>query len=152
QKRLELVREISPMASVVAMLANPLSPDAIPEIGSVQAAAAPLGLQLALFNASTPRELETAFTDLAARRPDALLVGTDPFFLNQRADIVARVARLRIPAIYPFRDYTAAGGLISYGTNIPNSYRQAGIYAGRILTGAKPADLPVIQPTAFELV
>ena len=146
------MRDISPKASVIAMLANPLSPDAIQEIGSVQAGAPLLGLQLAMFNASTPSDIDAAFTAIAARKLDALLVGTDPFFLNRRAQIVARAATLRIPAIYPFRDYVMEGGLISYGTSIANSYRQAGIYAGRILKGAKPADLPVMQPTTFELV
>jgi putative ABC transport system substrate-binding protein len=152
QKRLEVVRELLPKASVVALLVNPLSPDTGPEIASVQPAAQALGLQLAMFNASTPNEIETAFIALADRRPDALLVGTDPFLLNRRDDIVARTASLKIPAIYPFRDYASSGGLISYGTNIANSYRQAGIYTGRILKGDKPADLPVMQPTVFELV
>jgi putative tryptophan/tyrosine transport system substrate-binding protein len=152
QKRLEILRDILPKASVVAMLANPLSPDAIPEIGPVQAGAGPLGFQLVMFNASTVGEIEAAFAAIAARKPDALLVGTDPFFVDQRANIVARAANLRIPAIYPFRQYATAGGLISYGTNLEASYRQAGIYTGRILAGAKPADLPVMQPTTFELV
>ena len=105
-----------------------------------------------MFNASTVGEIEAAFAAIAARKPDALLVGTDPFFVDQRANIVARAANLRIPAIYPFRQYATAGGLISYGSNIEASYRQAGIYTGRILAGAKPADLPVMQPTTFELV
>jgi ABC-type uncharacterized transport system substrate-binding protein len=152
QKRLEVVRELLPKASVVALLVNPLSPDTGPEIASVQLGAQALGLQLAMFNASTPNEIETAFIALADRRPDALLVGTDPFLLNRRDDIVARTASLKIPAIYPFRDYVSSGGLISYGTNVANSYRQAGIYTGRILKGDKPADLPVMQPTVFELV
>jgi putative ABC transport system substrate-binding protein len=152
QKRLEVVRELLPKASVVALLVNPLSPDTGPEIASVQPGAQALGLQLAMFNASTPNEIETAFIALADRRPDALLVATDPFLLNRRDDIVARTALLKIPAIYPFRDYASSGGLISYGTNIANSYRQAGIYTGRILKGDKPADLPVMQPTVFELV
>ena len=152
QKRLEILRDILPKASVVAMLANPLSPDAIPEIGSVQAGAGPLGFQLVMFNASTVGDIEAAFAAIAARKPDALLVGTDPFFVDQRANIVARAANLRIPAIYPFRQYATAGGLISYGTNLEASYRQAGIYTGRILAGATPADLPVMQPTTFELV
>jgi len=152
QKRLEILRDILPKASVVAMLANPLSPDAIPEIGPVQAGAGPLGFQLVMFNESTVGEIEAAFAAIAARKPDALLVGTDPFFVDQRANIVARAANLRIPAIYPFRQYATAGGLISYGSNIEASYRQAGIYTGRILAGAKPADLPVMQPTTFELV
>jgi putative ABC transport system substrate-binding protein len=152
QKRLEMLRDISPKASVIAMLANPLSPDAIPEIGSVQAGAQSLGLQLAMYNASTAREIEAAFAAIATQKPDALLVGTDPFFTDHRADIVARANGLKIPAIYPFREFAAEGGLISYGTNIASSYRQAGIYAGRILKGVKPADLPVMQPTTFELV
>ena len=95
QKRLEILRDIAPKASVIAMLVNPISPDSVPEIGPVQAGAQALGLQLAMFNASTPIEIAAAFTAIAARKPDALLVGTDPFFLNQRADIVARAARLR---------------------------------------------------------
>jgi putative ABC transport system substrate-binding protein len=152
QKRLEILRDISPKASVIAMLANPLSPDAIPEIGSVQAAAQSFGFQLAMFNASTTSQIEVAFAAMAAQKADALLVGTDPFFAVQRADIVAQAARLKIPAIYPWREYAEAGGLISYGTKIASSYRQAGIYAGRILKGVKPADLPVMQPTTFELV
>ena len=152
QKRLEMLRDISPKASVIAMLANPLSPDAIPEISSVQTGAQSLGLQLAMFNASTASDIEAAFAAIAAQKADALLVGTDPFYVNQRADIVARAAGLKIPAIYPFREYVTEGGLISYGANIASSYRQAGIYTGRILNGVKPADLPVMQPTTFELV
>jgi putative tryptophan/tyrosine transport system substrate-binding protein len=152
QKRLEMLREIVPKASVIAMLVNPASPDAAPEFGAVQAGAQALGLQLAMFNASTPSEVSAAFAAITERKPDALLVGTDPFLLNQRDDIAARAARLRIPAIYPFREFAADGGLISYGTNIADAYRQAGIYSARILKGAKPADLPVMQPTKFELV
>jgi ABC-type uncharacterized transport system substrate-binding protein len=152
QKRLEMLRELSPKALVIAMLVNPLSPDSIPEISHVQAAAQVLGLRLEMFNASTPSEIEAAFAEITASKPDALLVGTDPFFLNRRDDIVARAARLRVATIYPFRDYATAGGLISYGANIASSYRQAGIYAGRILSGAKLVELPVMQPTTFELV
>jgi putative ABC transport system substrate-binding protein len=137
---------------VIAMLANPLSPDALPEIGHVQAGPQSMKLQLAMFNASATRDIDAAFAAVAAMKPDALLVGTDPFLLNERADIIARAAALKIPAIYPFREFAAEGGLMSYGTNIASSYRQAGIYAGRILNGAKPADLPVMQPTTFQLV
>jgi putative ABC transport system substrate-binding protein len=152
QKRLEVLREIVPKASVVALLVNPLSPDTVPEIASVQTGAQALGVKLAMFNASSAQEIENAFRDIAAQRPDALIIGTDPFLLNKRDEIVKLVTTLKIPAIYPFRDYAASGGLISYGTNIANSYRQAGIYAGRILKGDKAGELPVMQPTAFELV
>jgi putative ABC transport system substrate-binding protein len=152
QKRLELVRDLVPKATTVAMLANPLSPDAPPEIREVQATAQANGLQLRMLNASTPGEIEAAFASLAGQRPDALLVGGDPFYMARREDIVRLAARAGLPAVYPFREFTEAGGLISYGTNIANSYRQAGIYAGRILGGAKPNDLPVMQPTTFELV
>ena len=152
QKRLELVRDLVPKAAVVAMLANPLSPDAVPEIREVQAAAQANGVQLRMLNASTPGEIEAAFASFAGQRPDALLVGGDPFYMARREDIVRLVARSGLAAVYPFREFPEAGGLISYGTNLANSYRQAGIYAGRILSGAKPSDLPVVQPTTFELV
>jgi putative ABC transport system substrate-binding protein len=152
QKRLELVRDLVPKATVVAMLANPLSPDAVPEIREVQAAAQVNGLQLRMLNASTPSDIEAAFASLAKQRPDALLVGGDPFYMARREDIVQLVARSGLPAVYPFREFTEAGGLISYGTSLANAYRQAGIYAGRILGGVKPGDLPVMQPTTFELV
>lgn len=152
QKRLELVRDLSPKATIVAMLVNPLSPDTVVEIRLIQSAAQTLGLQLAMFNAATPAEIDAAFDTIAERRPDALLIGTDPFFVNQRTQIVGRASQLSVPTIYPFRDYAAAGGLLSYGANIANSYRQAGIYAGRILKGTNPAELPVMQPTTFELV
>ena len=152
QKRLELLRDLLPKTAVVAMLANPLSPDAVPEIREVQAAAQASGVGLRMVNASTSGELDAAFASLASQRPDALLVGADPFYMTRREDIVRLVARSGLAAIYPFREFAEAGGLISYGTNIANSYRQAGIYAGRILAGAKPDDLPVMQPTKFELV
>ena len=152
QERLEILRDIAPKASVVAMLANPTSPEAVPEIGTVQAAAQSMGVELAMFNVSAVSEFDATFAAIAGRRPDAVLVGTDPLFVNQREDIVAHANRLRLLTICPFREYAAAGGLISYGSSIPNAYRQAGIYAARILKGEKPADLPVKQPTAFELV
>jgi putative ABC transport system substrate-binding protein len=105
-----------------------------------------------MHNASTPVELDAAFDAIAAQHPDALLVGSDPFLFARRNDLVAFAARNKIPTTYPFREFADSGGLISYGTNIPNAYRQAGIYVGRILKGAKPAELPVVQPTKFELV
>ncbi len=152
QKRLELVRDLLPKAAVVAMLANPLSPDAAPEIREVQAAAQAYGVQLRMLTASTSDEIEAAFASLADERPDALLVGGDPFYMAHREEIVRLAARSGLPAVYPFREFADAGGLISYGSNLANSYRQAGIYAGRILSGAKPGDLPVMQPTTFELI
>ena len=152
QKRLEMLRDLSPKTLTVAMLVNPVSPDTISEIRSVQTGALALGIKLAMFNASTLSEIEAAFNSIAEQRPDALLIGGDPFFLGQRTEIVARAGRLSLPTIYPFREFVVAGGLMSYGANIPNSYRQAGIYAGKILKGAKPAELPVMQPATFELV
>jgi len=152
QKRLGILLELVPKATVIAMLVNPVSPDSIPEIGATQAVAQQRGLQLQMLNASTPDELNAVFASLDQKRPHALVVASDPFYVIRREELAAQVARLAIPAIYPFREFPAAGGLISYGTNIANSYRQAGIYAARILKGAKTADLPVMQPTTFELV
>jgi putative ABC transport system substrate-binding protein len=152
QKRLEILRELVPNAAKIAMLVNPISPDAVPEIRDVQAAAQANGLSIKLLNASTVSELDAAFGTLADLRPDALLVGSDPFFNARSEQLAMLTARAGIPAIYPFREHTDSGGLISYGTSIPNAYRQAGIYAARILKGEKPADLPVQQPTKFELV
>jgi putative tryptophan/tyrosine transport system substrate-binding protein len=151
-KRLGLLLDLAPKSSIIAMLVNPISPNAAPEIEDGQAAAQAIGLQVKMYNASTPNELNAAFVAIGGQRPDALFVGSDPFFVNRREELVALAARLGIPAAYPQRDYVAAGGLISYGTNIASAYLQAGIYAGRILKGAKPADLPVMRPTTFELV
>jgi len=151
-KRLGLLRELAPKASIIAVLINPISPNAAPEIKDMHTTAQAIGVQLKIFNASTPDELNSAFVAISEQRPDALLVGSDPFFVNQRSELVELATRLRIPAAYSQREYVAAGGLISYGTNIANVYRQAAAYAGRILHGAKPADLPVMQPTTFELV
>jgi putative ABC transport system substrate-binding protein len=151
-KRLGLLRDLAPKASVVAMLVNSISPNAAPEIADAQAAAKTVGLQLKMFNASTPNEINGAFAAIAGQHPDALLVGSDPFLVNRREELIGLAARLGIPAVYTQREYVNAGGLISYGTNVANVYRQAGIYAGRILKGAKPADLPVMLPTVFELV
>ena len=151
QKRLEILRELVPKAKVVAMVVNPFSPDAPPEIRDVQATARANGLQLSLLNASTAAELDTAFTALETRRPDALLVGGDPFYLVQAPKIIERIDRAGLVAVHAFREFTEVGGLVSYGTNIANTYRQVGIYVGRILKGAKPADLPVLQSTKFQL-
>ena len=151
-KRLELLREIAPKLAALAMLANPLSPESTSEIKDVQAAAQTMGLQLKIFNASTLNELSTAFTAIAELRPDALLVASDPFFLLRREELTVLAARIGAPAIYPFREFAPSGGLISYGTNIASTYRQAGIYTGRILRGVKPAELPIMLPTQFWMV
>ena len=151
-KRLELLREIAPKLAALAMLANPLSPESTSEIKDVQAAAQTMGLQLKIFNASTLNELSTAFTAIAELRPDALLVASDPFFLLRREELTVLAARIGAPAIYPFREFAPSGGLISYGTNIASTYRQAGIYTGRILRGAKPAELPIMLTTQFWMV
>ena len=151
-KRLELLREIAPKLAALAMLANPLSPESTSEIKDVQVAAQTMGLQLKIFNASTLNELSTAFTAIAELRPDALLVASDPFFLLRREELTVLAARIGAPAIYPFREFAPSGGLISYGTNIASTYRQAGIYTGRILRGVKPAELPIMLPTQFWMV
>jgi putative tryptophan/tyrosine transport system substrate-binding protein len=149
-KRLELVRDLLPKATVVAMLANPTTPDAVQEIGAVQATAPAIGLQLKMLNATNLNEIESGVASLAG--PDAVMVGVDPLFYSQRNEVVAIVRRSGLPAIYPFREYSKTGGLMSYGASIPDAVRQAGIYVGRILRGEKPADLPVMQPTKFELI
>ena len=152
QKRLEMLRDLSPKTSTVAMLVNPVSPDTISEIRSVQTGALALGIKLAMFNASTLSEIEAAFNEHRRTETGRTLDRRRPLFLGQRTEIVARAGRLSLPTIYPFREFVVAGGLMSYGADIPNSYRQAGIYAGKILKGAKPAELPVMQPATFELV
>jgi putative ABC transport system substrate-binding protein len=152
QKRLEILRELAPKMRLIPMLVNAASPDALPELRDVQSAAQAMGLELQVVSARTPEEIDSAFAAFAQQRPDALLIGSDPFFVIRREQLVAAAARLKVPTVYPFREFTAAGGLMSYGTNIANAYRQAGIYSGRILKGDKAADLPVMQPTTFELV
>jgi putative ABC transport system substrate-binding protein len=137
---------------VIALLVNPNFPATERVIRDMQEAARAKGLQLHILNASTESEIDAAFASLVQQQAGALLVGTDPFFLNRREQIVALAARHAVPAIYEFRQYATAGGLISYGASITAVNRQIGIYAGRILKGAKPADLPVLQPTTFELV
>jgi putative ABC transport system substrate-binding protein len=152
QKRLEILRELAPKMRLIPMLVNAASPDALPELRDVQSAAQAMGLELQVVSARTPEEIDSAFAALAQQHPDALLIGSDPFFTIRREQLVAAAARLKVPTVYPFREFAAAGGLMSYGTNIVNAYRQAGIYSGRILKGDKAADLPVMQPTTFELV
>jgi putative tryptophan/tyrosine transport system substrate-binding protein len=152
EKRLGILLQLVPRAAVIAMLANPVSPDVVPEIKAMQAVTQQRGLQLQLLNAATPGELDVAFTALAEKRPDALVVASDPFYLTRASELVALAAKLALPTMYPFLEFSGPGGLVSYGTNRLNTYRLAGGGASRILKGAKPADLPVMQPTLFELV
>jgi putative ABC transport system substrate-binding protein len=150
-KRLELLTELVPQAGVIALLVNPNDPN-IERFGDVQEAARTKGVQLYILKASTEGEIDAAFPTLVQRHADALLVTTEPFFNSRREQLVALASRHAVPAIYGWREFTASGGLISYGPSLPGIYRQVGIYAGRMLKGAKPADLPVQQPTTFELV
>ena len=151
-KRLALLHELTPTASVIAVLINPTSTLAKAQAVDVQAAARNLGRKIEIVKAGSEREFETAFATIAQLRSGALLVAADPFFNSRRDHPVAQVARYAIPAVYEGRDFALAGGLMTYGINISDMYRQAGTYAGRILNGAKPSDLPVMQPTTFELV
>jgi putative ABC transport system substrate-binding protein len=152
QKRLEILRELLPKAGNIVMIVNPNTPDAVPEIREVQAAAQVNGFQITTLNATTVSDLDEAFKVLAGNRPDALLIGSDPFFVSRSEQFAKFASQAKIPTIYPFRESTDAGGLISYGTNIPNAYRQGGILTAQILKGEKTSSLPVQQPTKFELV
>jgi putative tryptophan/tyrosine transport system substrate-binding protein len=151
-KQLGLLRELAPGTTAIAVLTNPNFPGTERQLRDVEAAARVLGLQLIVLKASTEREMETAFATMAQKGGVALLVGVDPFFLERRDHIVALAARHSIPAIYPVREFAVAGGLLSYGSDFADSYRQAGIYVGRIVRGEKPADLPVQRSTKFEFV
>jgi putative ABC transport system substrate-binding protein len=151
-KRVELLRDLLPNASSIAYLVNPANPEAEPETKDVSAAARALGFELHVLNASSEREIDAAFATLIQLRPGALLTGSDPFLFSRGSQIAALSIRHAVPAIFVSRENAVAGGLASYGTSIPDAYRQAGVYVGRILKGAKPADLPVVEPTKFELV
>jgi putative tryptophan/tyrosine transport system substrate-binding protein len=152
KKRLQFLLELVPRAATVAFLLNPNNPTGEPSTRDAQAVVRSLGLQVQVAPARTDRELDEVFQSLVQRRADALVVVTDPFFESRRRQLVALAASHAIPAIFQWREDAAAGGLISYGTSIANMYRLAGVYTGKVLKGAKPADLPVIQPTIFELV
>jgi putative ABC transport system substrate-binding protein len=151
-KRLQLLDELVPKATNIAFLVNPASPASERYVKDVEAAAHALGRRLRILNASTLGEIDRSLATLSELRVGALLVINDPFFFIQRDQIVALAARHAVPAIYEWREFAEAGGLMSYGTDIADAYRQVGIYAGRLLKGAKPADLPVVQPAKFELV
>ena len=151
-KRLELLHELVPTATIIAFLVNPTNSNAQPDIRVAQTAAARLGQQLVVLNASTENEIDTAFATLVQRQATALLVNTDSFFLARRNQLATLEARHALPTIHDLREYAAAGALASYGTNLADAYRQAGAYVGKILKGEKPANLPVMQPTKFDLV
>jgi putative tryptophan/tyrosine transport system substrate-binding protein len=151
-KRLELLHELVPAPAAIAMLVNPTSPYVEPETKDVMASARTLGRQVQVLTASTGREIDTAFTTLVQQRVGSLLVSGDPFFDSERDRLVALAARHAVPAIYQWREFAMIGRLMSYGTSILDAYRQSGVYVGKILKGAKPADLPVMQPTKFEFV
>jgi ABC-type uncharacterized transport system substrate-binding protein len=151
-KQLSLLHELVPNAAVIALLVDLNALPAASRVSQMQAAARALGLQLVVLNARNPSDIDMAFASLVRERAGALVVGGGAFLLSRRDQIIALAARHAIPAIYGFREYSADGGLISYGNDIPDSFRRAGVYTGRILKGDKPADLPVEQPTKFELV
>ena len=151
-KRLELLHELVPTAALIAMLVNPNNAHAQTQSREVEAAARAIHQQVLILGAGTERELESAFAALVQVHAGALLVGADAFFTSQPALFVTLAARHAIPAIYPWRGHVDAGGLMSYGASVLDGYRQAGNYAGRVLKGEKPADLPVVQSTRFELV
>jgi putative tryptophan/tyrosine transport system substrate-binding protein len=151
-KQLGLLRELVPDAALVAILVNPNNPLTEGVITDVRAAAAITGHRIQIVNASDEGEIEKAFATLKGLHADALIVGADPYFFARNEQLVALAARYMVPAIFEFREFAMAGGLMSYGASITDGYRQAGVYAGQILKGAKAADLPVLQPTKFELV
>jgi putative tryptophan/tyrosine transport system substrate-binding protein len=151
-KRLELLREFVPRLVRIAVLVNPADQQTETQLKGVNAAAGAMGLQIQVFNAQTSAEIDAAFATMGRERPDAVLVGATAFLNGRRVQLAHLATFHRLPAIYALRDYAEAGGLMSYGSNVVDAFRQIGLYTGRILKGAKPADLPVVQANKFELV
>jgi len=151
-KRLGLLRELMPLTTLIAVLLNPNNPSTESQLRQLQEASRGLGIKLHVVEATAESDFDAAFASIAAQRAGALLVGGDALFNSRRDQLVAMSMRHAVPAIYEFREFAAAGGLMSYGTSIVDVYRQVGVYVGRILKGATPADLPVIQPTKFDFV
>jgi len=151
-KRLQLLHELVPKVSIIGFLTNPNNPNAAFELSAVQEAARSLGTEIAVLNASNESELDAAFAVMAQRQVGALVGASDTFLFGRRDQIVSLAAHYRIPAIYYLREFAQGGGLMAYGNSIPDAYRVAGVYVGRILKGEKPADLPVVQSTKFEFV
>jgi putative tryptophan/tyrosine transport system substrate-binding protein len=151
-KRFGLLRELVPQAATIGILLNPTWPLAVSQLRDMQEAAHSVGVQIHILRASSDREIDTAFETASQQRIAALVVAGDAFLNTRRDRVTALATRHAMPAMYSFRDYAVAGGLMSYGIDLPDVYRQVGIQSGRILKGAKPADLPVVQPTEFELV
>ena len=151
-KWLELLRDLAPSVTRIGVLVNPHRPGTEKQVADIEAAARALGLQLVIARVGSDPEFDAGFATLKEREAGALLVSADPFFTSSRELIVALAARHALPAVYQWRDFAAAGGLVSYGPSLADGYRLAGSYVGKIVNGAKPADLPVVQPTKFELV
>ncbi len=151
-KRLELLRELVPAARRIAVLVNPAAANAAATMREVEPAAHALGMQIQVLEANSSREIDVVFATLVQERSDALFVTTSPFFLSRRLQLAHLATRHAVPAVYALRDYAEVGGLISYGASLTDAMRQVGVYCGRILKGAKPADLPVVQSSKFELV
>jgi putative tryptophan/tyrosine transport system substrate-binding protein len=151
-KNLELLRELVPQARVIAALANPINPNAEPQLNDLQVAARALGLQLVTLGAGNDAELDSVFPTLSQQQIGALIITADGYLISRQDRLVNLANRFAVPTIYPLRQYAEAGGLISYGANLTDAFRQCGTYVGKILKGAKPADLPVLQPSTYEPV